>query len=98
MNGNDECVHEYDRTHLEHHYLSRKKAAHGLSCYKKCNESHDAETRNEQVKSMEQLTSLRGYLSCLRPCIETLIQYTDSETKIIDKAIANANKHLTKQQ
>lgn len=93
---NSECTHNYDKQHLEYHTLLLQESVHGERCFDKCKQDHKALTIYDKVTNMEDLTRTRNYLACLRPCMETLIQYANKQIAVFDVSIGQSNSFLKK--
>ena len=93
-NGNQECIHEYDQLFIESQHLNRESVAEGKKCIKACESSVPGYNFGTQVADNETLKSSRQFFSCIKPCVERSIEYTNSEIKVAEKTIRVVNGYL----
>lgn len=94
INGNQECVHEYDKLFIEQQHITRECIAVGRKCVNLCEENGTGFEQGTQVFDNESLNLTRKFYSCIKPCIERSIEYTNSEIKLIDKTIRVVSEYL----
>jgi hypothetical protein len=74
--------------------VSREKVSSGNQCFKKCKDDYHEPNTKIEAKSMVEINQMKEYYSCLRPCIEQLIQFTLKEIDVLDRCMENTNRFL----